>query len=322
MDKLDFRLLAELMRDSRQPLTALAKKLRTSREVLDYRINKLVEDKVILGFITEIDVEKFGFVGAAVFVNVKLTKQEGFRNFLKSCPFVSWVAEFAGVWSFIFSIYGKTNEELDEKFSQIYKKFKDSIIDHRFALHRKNTFFYEKYFGAQGMVGVTSQRLRAIEKKIKEVEYKIDNKDKIILRELAKNSWIDSVTLGKKSGLTAPAAAKRVRQLKEAGYILRYSIFVDETKLGLYHYSIFIQNKNLNELPKLLAYLSQHPKVSYIAEYVADPYLEFGLFVASPYDLKKLLEEIEEVFPSNRITEISLYQKEFVSVGPPDCVFE
>ena len=312
MDKLDFRILAELIKDSRQPLGRMAKKLRTSREVLDYRIKRLVDEKIISGFITEIDIEKLGFIGAAVFVNMKLTKQEHFRKFLVSCPYVSWVAEFAGVWSFIFSIYGKTNKEIDERFAGIYKRFEDSIIDYRVALHRKNNFFYEKYFGAQQL----------IEKKKNPIEYKLDEKDKIILAELAKNSWIDSVSLGKKTGLTAPTAAERIRKLREAGYILRYSIFVDETKLGLYHYSIFIQNKNLNELPKLLAYLSQHPKVSYIAEYVADPYLEFGLFVQSPYDLKNLLEEIEEVFPENRITEISLYQKEFVSVGPPACVFE
>ncbi len=312
MDKLDFRILAELIRDSRQPLGRMAKKLRTSREVLDYRIKKLVDEKVISGFITEIDIEKLGFISAAVFVNMKFTKQEQFRKFLQSCPFVSWVAEFAGVWSFIFSIYGKTNQEIDERFAEVYKNFKDSIIDYRVALHRKNTFFYEKYFGAQQL----------IEKKKNMIEHKLDEKDKIILAELAKNSWIDSVSLGKKTGLTAPAAAKRVRNLKDAGYILRYSIFVDETKLGLYHYSIFIQNKNLNALQKLLAYLSQHQKVSYIAEYVADPYLEFGLFVSSPYELKKILEEIEEVFPENRVAEISLYQKEFVSVGPPACAFE
>ena len=146
MDKLDFRLMAELIRDSRQPLKALAKKLRTSREVLDYRIKKLVDEKVISGFITEIDIERLGFVEAAIFVNMKLTKQEAFRKFLQSCPYVSWVAEFSGVWSFIFSIYGKTNQELDERFAEIYKRFKDSIIDYRVALHRKNTFFYEKCY--------------------------------------------------------------------------------------------------------------------------------------------------------------------------------
>ncbi len=42
----------------------------------------------------------------------------------------------------------------------------------------------------------------------------------------------------------------------------------------------------------------------------------------NPYDLREILEDIEEAFPNNRIIEISLFQKEFVSIGPPACVFE
>jgi hypothetical protein len=50
--------------------------------------------------------------------------------------------------------------------------------------------------------------------------------------------------------------------------------------------------------------------------------MEFGLFVKDPYELRERLQEIEEIFPNNRVIEVSLFQKEFVSVGPPSCVFE
>jgi len=68
--------------------------------------------------------------------------------------------------------------------------------------------------------------------------------------------------------------------------------------------------------------LAQHGNVSFIAEYVGDPFIEFGLFVKDPYELREKLQEIEEKFSDNRVIEISLFQKEFVSVGPPSCVFE
>jgi hypothetical protein len=38
--------------------------------------------------------------------------------------------------------------------------------------------------------------------------------------------------------------------------------------------------------------------------------------------LRERLHEIEQHFPNNRVIEVSLFQKEFVSVGLPDCVFE
>lgn len=300
------------MQDSRIPITQLARKLKVSREVATYRLNRLKKEKVILDFVTEINIKRLGFIGAAVFVNVKATRQKEFKQSLTETPFVSWVAELSGVWSFGLSVIGKTNEDLDEKFLIIYNKFKDALIDHRFTLHRGSLFFYEKYFGALPKL--------ITEKKYK--DYKVDKKDKIILQELAKNSRIDSVALSQKVSLTAPAITQRIRQLEASGHIEKHSIFVDVSKLGLFQYSIFIINKNIDEKQKLLNYLTQHKSVSFLAEYVGDPFIEFGLFVKDPYELRERLQEIEETFPNNRVIEVSLFQKEFVSVGPPPCVFE
>lgn len=314
MDKIDTKLLLALMKNARMPVTALAKRLAISREVATYRLKKLKREGIILDFVTEIDIGKLGYTGAAVFVNVKTRRESEFKQFLSTCGFVSWVAELAGVWSFGLSLYGKTNEELDEKFLILYNKFKEDITDHRFTLHRRSLYFYEKYFGIVLPLESIAQ------KKFK--KYTIDQKDKMILQELVKNARVDSITLSKIIPLTAPAIRQRIKQLEQTGFIKKYSIFVDLSKLHLFQYSIFIINKNIDGRAKLLTYLSQHPKVSFIAEYVGDPFMEFGLIVENPHNLRVILQEIEESFPDNRIIEVSLFQKEFVSVGPPSCVFE
>lgn len=312
MDKLDTRLLTALMKDSRVPTTQLAKELGISREVASYRMGRLKKEGIIIDYVSEINTEKLGWIGAAVFVNVKATRQTEFKDFLNSCEFVSWVAELSGVWSFGMSIFGKSNAELDERFLTIYEGFENDIIDHRFTLHRRSLFFYEKYFG----VLPEQKPLR------RPVEYKVDEKDKLILKELAKNARIGSVELATKVHLTAPAVSHRIRQLHLGGYIAKHSVFVDISKLGLLQYSVFILNKNIGQKDKLVSYLASHPNVSFIAEYVADPFLEFGLITKDPYDSRRILQEIEEAFPDNRVMEISLFQKELFSVIPPACVFE
>lgn len=312
IDKTDQELLKLLMKNSRMPVTQLAKKLKISREVATYRLNKLKKEEIILDFVSEIDISKLGFIGAAVFVNVKAARQKEFEQFLKASPFVSWVAQLSGVWSFGFSIIGKSNEELDKRFLQIYHKFREDIIDHRFTLHRKSSFFYEKYFG----------ELPELKKKKKLIDYPIDFKDKMLLQELAKDARISAVSLSQNVALTAPAVAHRIKQLEASGYIQKYSLFVNLRKLGLSQYSIFVINKSVDEKEKLVKYLAQHPQVSFIAEYVGDQFIEFGIFIKDAYELRERLQEIEEKFPNNRVIEVSLFQKEFVSTGPPDCVFE
>ncbi|MFA6460909.1 MAG: winged helix-turn-helix transcriptional regulator [Candidatus Woesearchaeota archaeon] len=313
MDKLDQKLLLELIRNSRTPLTQLAKKIKASREVLNYRINKLVKDKVILEFTTEINLDKLGYIGAAVFIKVKNSGEKEVREVIKTCPFVSWVAEHSGVWNFIFSIYGKDNDQLDRRFLQLYHQLKEQILEHRFVLHRKTEFFYEKY--------VTLPEIK-IEKKEKDVPVKIDPVDLKILASLSSNSRRDCVSLSQSLKITPPAIAQRIRKLDKSGVIEKYSLFVDVSKLGLYQYSVILTNKNVNDKERLIRYCSQHPKVSFIAEYVGDPFFELGIIVDDPYRLRSILQEIESAFPENRIMEVSLFQKEFISIGPPKCVFE
>ena len=311
IDKIDQKLLYELTNNSRIPLTKLSKKLRISRKITSYRIEKLNKNNIINNFTTEINYSKLGYMGAAVFINIKAKKQNEFKEYLNKCNFVSWLAELSGIWSFGFSIIGKTEKEIDNKFLSIYKNFKEDIIDHRFTLHRKSTFYYEKYFGK-----VIEERKR------KYIDYKIDLKDKQILKELSNNSRIDYVTLSKIIKISPPAVRTRIKNLENSGIIEKYSLFVNLFNLDVYQYSIFIKNKNIDIIERFLNYLSEHPKVSFIAEYLGDPFLEFGIMVDNPYQLREILQEIEESFPDNKILEISLFQKEFVSVSPPSCIFE
>lgn len=311
LDKLDKKILTQLMNNSRLPITQLAKQVNSSREVVDYRVKKLVKEKIILDFTTQIDVEKLGFIGAAIFINIKSSNQKEFEKYLKKTNYVSWVAQLSGMWNYGFSIYGKTNEEIDQKFSKLYMTFKDSIINHRFTLHKKSTFFYEKYFKKKSF----------LIKKTKMKDYEIDKKDKIILKELSLNSRRDTVDIANILKISAVAVAKRIKQLEESKIIQTYSIFVDISKLKIYQYSIFIKQE-LEKKKELTNYLKEHSNVSFIAKYIGDQFLEFGLHVKDPYELRKKLNEIEEKFPDNRIIEISLFQKEFVSVGAPSCIFE
>lgn len=311
MDKLDGKILLELMRNSRAPVTALSRKLHASREVCDYRIGRLEKGKAILNFVTEIDAEKLGYAGAAVFINIKRGRAAAFESFLRACPYVSWVAELSGIWNFGLSIYARGSRELDAEFYEICERFRDDIIDYRFILHKETDFFYEKYFGA----------MPEKEKKVSP-GHGIDETDRLLLKLLAKNPRIGTMELAGKAGIAPQTASQRIKKLEMGGVIRKYSILVDVSKLGLYQYGIFISNRDAGAMKKLSGYLSQHPKVSYVANYIGSTDLEFGVVVGNPYGLREVLQDIGEEFPDGRITGISLFQKEFVSVGLPECVFE
>lgn len=47
LDAYDTKILEELLKNSRQSTTSLSKKIKLSRENIDYRIKKLLKEKII-----------------------------------------------------------------------------------------------------------------------------------------------------------------------------------------------------------------------------------------------------------------------------------
>src|SRR5215510_5898670 len=64
-------------------------------------------------------------------------------------------------------------------------------------------------------------------------ERPLDNTDWNILRELQRDARLSYNELGRRVGLSAPAAAGRVRKLEDAGIITGYGAWVDPAKVGM-----------------------------------------------------------------------------------------
>ena len=61
----------------------------------------------------------------------------------------------------------------------------------------------------------------------------LDEKDWTILEQVQQNARIPFAELGRRAGLSAPAAAERLRRLEDAGVITSYRAGVAPDKLGL-----------------------------------------------------------------------------------------
>ncbi|WP_315066780.1 Lrp/AsnC family transcriptional regulator [uncultured Clostridium sp.] len=86
----------------------------------------------------------------------------------------------------------------------------------------------------------------------------LDNTDKLILTELSKNSRITMKELGERVHLTGQAAALRVAKLEDVGVIERYTIKVNQAKLGIsIHVMLNIYTKSTHHKPYLSFVSSQ-----------------------------------------------------------------
>lgn len=65
------------------------------------------------------------------------------------------------------------------------------------------------------------------------IEGDLDEKDWILLRLLQADARVSFAEMGRHVGLSAPAAAERLRRLEDAGVILGYHARIDPGRLGL-----------------------------------------------------------------------------------------
>src|SRR5260370_27564639 len=70
------------------------------------------------------------------------------------------------------------------------------------------------------------------------VEAQLDSIDRQILKELQDDGRITNVELARRVGISAPPCLRRVRALKQAGYIKGYRALLDEKMLG-YEVTVF-----------------------------------------------------------------------------------
>ena len=68
LDKKDKQILYQLDLDSRQSFNQIARKVKLSREVVQYRVKQLEKKGIIKGYQTLIDVTKLGYLNCRFFI--------------------------------------------------------------------------------------------------------------------------------------------------------------------------------------------------------------------------------------------------------------
>ena len=128
LDVKDKKILAILSTNSRMPLTQIARKTGLSRDAVDYRINRLIKEEIIIRFFPNINYEVLGLYIFHIFFLVDEKDPEEkikFIEYIKSHPNVFSLIEYTDNWDFEVSIIAKNLIEFDTTILQICSKFPD-----------------------------------------------------------------------------------------------------------------------------------------------------------------------------------------------------
>ncbi len=289
IDEKNKKILYELSKNCRMPSVRLAKCVRVSREVVDYRIKKLVEKGVITSFVADIDI---GFLGCTRYIvylelqNVNETEESEVLKSVVANPYVSWTTTQTGKWNVIFDVITKDIRQVDGVVRSLQNQYSTKISDYKIATQLEYQHYYSKYFGSE-----PTDKKSAI-------EYKMDSVDLKILKNVTNNARMSYITLSERMGITANTIKLRIQKLKKAGIIRRFTIQVNKNLLGFQPYNIQFTFKDV--LPakskKFLNHIKHHPNVNFYYFPLGHWDLELGLFVKDAGQLRSIIIDFRNKF--------------------------
>jgi DNA-binding Lrp family transcriptional regulator len=295
LDAKDKKLLYELDCNSRQSLTMIGKKIKMSKENVHYRIKRLEKLEVIKGFYTLVNPLNIGYQYFRVGINyhnIDEETEERLINFLAAKDAVSWLGSHENFYDLVAVIIVRTINELYDLTKSISYNFQEFIEKIQVTAGLEVHYFKSNII--HGMNDSSFLTLRTDKSIIK-----IDEKDRVILKEISKNARISAVELGEKANLSAKNIIQRIRKLESNHLILGYLTNFNYQALGLHYLKILLYLiKPTHEIEKKIKnFLIFTQNLLYISDAIGLADMEFEVALSSHNDMYGYIRELRKAFP-------------------------
>jgi DNA-binding Lrp family transcriptional regulator len=296
LDKKDRSILYQLDLGSRQSFNQIAKKVKLSREVVQYRIKQLEKKGIIKGYQTLIDISKLGYINCRFFIKFQKDTPEEEKQIIeyyKKHPRSWWVDSPDSFRDLGLAFWVKNIYEFFEIKEDLIKRFGKYIHDLDPSIYAK-FYIYKRTYLSDKKKGDEPIKVMFSPEKAE-----FDDKDLEILRLIAPNARISAVDISKKTGISVSNVNYRIKKMKNNGIIKEFRVIIDLQKIGYYWYKIEIQLEDLKIKKSMLEYFHQHPNIVYAYETISDNDIEVEMEVTDYKEFRKVLDGIRETFGKN-----------------------
>lgn len=305
IDLKDRQILYELDKNSRESSVKIAKKLKLSPEVVNYRIKQLEKRNIIKQYQIIAHLSKLGIIQFKICLSLQyLTSSEldSIIQKLKKQKEIKWIVSSKGVWDLLISVETTSLSKVDELKNNILSLFEHTIHKKAFSIMVESHVFNRDY--------LIKKKSFPKEKKISMKESKmtnVDDTDIKILKILSTNSRASIIDLANELSISPRIVQYRIKKLRKKEIITGFKIALNYERIGIQFYKVFLYLNNYNKKEKeiLEQYLSQHPNVIHYVKVLGNWDLEPEFEVYSEKEFDTILTSIKDKF-SNIIQKMDI----------------
>ncbi len=274
LDAKDIAILRELDKNVRVSSIQIGKKTRLSKEVVQYRIKRLEDNKIITGYWAIINsAPAFAYKILIKNKNLAKEKRQEFIDYVTKHKRVSWFANTEGNFDYIITVFAKDDVEFSDFCEKLFSLYGSYFQERHILKTTTASITNEKYLYEKGdfLYNWKFEISKGIEPD--------DETEEKILREISLNSRAKFTEIAEKVNLTPEAVAHRFKKIIKKKLILGLKVRLDFNKLNLEYYHFFIRLQDQTKKKELISYYTMHPDCNSILQHIGcyDLHLEFIL---------------------------------------------
>ena len=293
LDSYDRRILFELDKNSRSTTTQIGKKIRKSKQFVDYRIKRLEELKVLQGYVTVIDYSRLGYKSIRVYLkfhNLTREEQDKLEDELVKDKEIWWIVTLEGKWDLGYATAVKNVLDFYESWDRIMNKYRKYISKRSIDIYSHIKQYPKSYLINKNntdkgtIVGGSTE------------EIKINKLDLEILKIIAGEGRKPLLDIAIKLKTSPQVIKNHLKKLEKNKIILGYKALIDVSFLGYRYYKAYINLTNTNKLKELHQFCLQHPNILNINRTLGDNDFELELQAKSFDQFDSIMNTLRKEF--------------------------
>ncbi len=292
LDLLDKKIMYELDLNARAPVTQIAKKVRASKETVNFRIKRLLKENYIKNFYTIFNTSKLGRFYYKTFLKFHGTtrqKEQEIIAYIKNNKRCAYLGSCEGPYDLTFLIIVQNSRQFKEFLTDFEEKFGDFILEKEvhtvLTTHKLNQKFL--YNGPTKKHSFYQDEV---------INAKVDETDVKIMEIISSNARIPLIDLAKEVKVDPKVAKYRIKRLEKEGIIISYTSSPNFDKLGLQFIQINFNLKNLKIIPSVITFFDETCKCLFALELLGKYDLTIEIHVENDRVLRGIMDKFKEKF--------------------------
>jgi Lrp/AsnC family leucine-responsive transcriptional regulator len=294
IDEKDRKILVELDRDARQNDSEIAKKVGLSKQVTNYRIQKLLERGIVTNFYTAVDVGSLGLKSFYIFLQLQKINKENEKLLLKrldALDYVGWLVAGTGRWDVVLLVYADSINSFDTRLSEVINICGENLHEYTFTTLLRAEHISYKFLADR-------KEAKAVKQTEPSKVVSLEAPDKAILSALSQDARMPVTEIAKKCVLPAHVVNYRLKNLVKQKVIEGFKPKINVGKLGYQWHLLLIQFQQVSAERKkeFLRFCQQYKKIYYVTNTVGQYNLMLDVHVKDTEEFKDVLLDLKDRF--------------------------